>query len=68
MVVSPFISNEKALERGKKDYVIEPEKIKGVHEFWKEVENEAMESIEFDEDVYSRLPHDQVSLDIFFVE
>ena len=65
LVVSPFSSDASALLQGKlaatkNDYIIEPIKLRQLHSFWKEVENEIMKNIEFDEETFVNLPDNDV--------
>ena len=73
LIVSPFTKDETAIERGrvaaiKRDYIIEPTKIRQTYEFWQTVENKVMASIALDEEMLSTLPENQVSTEIFTIE
>ena len=73
LVLSPFTKDETAIERGrlasiKKEYIIEPSKIRQTYDFWQTVKNKVMEEIALDEEVLSNLPENEVSTEIFFVE
>ena len=73
LVVSPFSSDANALQKGKlaatkNDYIIEPIKVRQLHSFWKEVDNEIMKNIEFDEQAFGDLPDNDVSPDVFLIE
>ena len=73
LVVSPFSNDASALQKAKiastqKDYIIEPTKIRHLHQFWKEVDNKIMKNIEFDEESFAELPDNAVSPDVFLVE
>lgn len=72
-VVSPFTSDTSALYKGKmastkKDYIIEPTKIKKLHQFWCDVDNEIMKKIKFDEETYCNLPDRDTSPDVYLVD
>lgn len=56
MVVSPFLNNEQASSRAKiakaeRDYIMQPEKIRKMIEFWKVAENSVMAFVELNEEV-----------------
>ena len=73
LVVTPFSSDESALEQGKRasikaDYIVEPIKIRALHQFWKDVDNEIMKDISFDENTFENLPNNDISPDVFLVE
>lgn len=73
LVVTPFSSDESALEQGKRaaikaDYIVEPTKIRALHQFWKDVDNEIMKDISFDENTFENLPNNDASPDVFLVE
>ena len=52
----------------KKEYIIEPSKIRQTYDFWQTVKNKVMEEIALDEEVLSNLPENEVSTEIFFVK
>ena len=73
LVVSPLATDASAFSRAKmaslkEDYIIEPEKIKGALDFFKQVGNKTMESIEFDENEFMQLPNCEVSVNMFHSE
>ena len=70
VVLSPFTSNETAAKKAKiavtkADYIIEPEKIAGVFDFWKKIANPHMAPITVDTET---LPSGEVSADMFRLE
>lgn len=73
LVVSPFSSDASAFDQGKlastkNDYIIEPLKLRRLHQFWKDVNNKVMENIDFDEAAFVELPDNTFSPDVFIIE
>lgn len=68
-MVSPFTSDAPALHKGKIastriEYIIEPAKIRQLHQFWCNVDNEIMKKYPFDEKTFSTLPDKDTSPDV----
>jgi hypothetical protein len=73
IVVSPFTSDASALNKGKiaytrSAYIIEPTKIRQLHQFWCSVDNEVMKRYPFDEETFSTLPDKDTSPDVYLVD
>ncbi|EFX77486.1 hypothetical protein DAPPUDRAFT_106116 [Daphnia pulex] len=69
----PFTSDASALNKGKiastrSAYIIEPTKIRQLHQFWCSVENEVMKRYPFDEETFSTLPDKDTSPDVYLVD
>jgi hypothetical protein len=73
LVVSPFTSDASALNKGKiastrAEYIIEPNKIIQLHQFWNNVDNEIMKKYPFDEEIFATLPDKDTSPDVFLID
>ena len=73
IVASPFTSNEAVVKKTKiaitkDDYIIEPEKISAVLDFWKKVANPHMAPMIVDTETLKTLPSGEVSADVFHIE
>ncbi|EFX67084.1 hypothetical protein DAPPUDRAFT_115765 [Daphnia pulex] len=73
LLVSPFASDKSAsarakIARTKQDYIIEPEKIKQMLQFWRDVDNIIMANIELDDACLDGLPRDDVSPAMFMID
>ncbi|KZS05303.1 Uncharacterized protein APZ42_031547 [Daphnia magna] len=73
LVVSPFTSDAATFYKGKiastkADYIIEPTQIKALYQFWRDIHNDVVENISFDDESFLQLPDDVVSPDVFLVE